>query len=67
VSSDLIQALDRLRDSVDSLRSAIEATAGQVRMRPADVYLADLKDLRDKGLIDEGAYEKKKRGFLDKI
>jgi gamma-glutamylcyclotransferase (GGCT)/AIG2-like uncharacterized protein YtfP len=66
VSSDLIQALDRLRDSVDSLRSAIEATAGQGRMRPADVYLDNLKDLRDKGLIDEGAYEKK-RGFLDKI
>jgi uncharacterized protein YutE (UPF0331/DUF86 family) len=51
---------------VDSLRSAIEATAGQGRLRPADVYRDNLKDLRDKGLIDEGAYEKK-RGFLDKI
>jgi len=67
VSSELIQALDRLRDSVDSLRSAIEATGGPGRMRPADVHLDDLKDLRDKELIDEGAYEQKKKGFLDKI
>jgi len=26
-----------------------------------------VKDMRDKGLIDEGAYAQKKRGFLDKI
>ena len=67
MTAELIQALDRLRDSVDSLRSAIEGTAGQGRTRPADVYLDDLKDLRDKGLIEEGTYAQKKKGFLDKI
>ena len=67
MSSELIQALDRLRDSVDSLRSTIEEAGRQNRVPTVETYLDDLQSLRDKGLIDEEAYTKKRNGFLDKL
>jgi len=66
MSSELVQALDRLHDSIDSLRITMEA-AGRTPQRPAEVYLEDLEGLRDRGLIDEKTYARKRNGFLDKL
>jgi hypothetical protein len=66
MSSELVQALDRLRDSVDSLRLTMEA-ARRNPQRPADVYIEDLDGLRESGLIDKDTYARKRNGFLDKL
>jgi hypothetical protein len=67
VTADLAQALDRLRESVEALRSTIEETGRRDAGGPSRVYLDDLQSLHDRGRIDAEAVAEKKRSFLDKI
>jgi hypothetical protein len=67
MSSELVQALDRLRESVDALRDTIVDIAGPSEARPGQVYLDELQEMRAKGLIDERAFADKRKAFLDKF
>jgi hypothetical protein len=67
MDSELIQALDRLRESVDALRGKIVDLTGPNAPRPGLAYLDDLREMRAKGLIDEKAFADKERAYLDKI
>jgi hypothetical protein len=67
MDSELVNALDRLRASVDALRTVIETAVDPRAHRPHELYLEDLRDLRDKGLIDERVYAEKRAGYLDKV
>ena len=67
MESELIQALDRLRQAVDELRSTIEDAVGPNARRPGQVYLDELQEMHAKGLIDEETLAGKKSRFLDKF
>jgi hypothetical protein len=67
MESELIQALDRLRQSVDELRSTIEGAVGPNARRAGQVYLDELHEMHAKGLIDEETLAGKKSRFLDKF
>lgn len=67
MSSELALALDRLCESVDALRITINQAAAQRQLRPSEVYLDDLRGLRDSGLIDQATYARKVDGFLERI
>jgi hypothetical protein len=49
------------------LRITINEAAAQRQLRPSEVYLDDLRGLRDSGLIDHATYARKVDGFLEKI
>lgn len=67
MDSELVHAIDRLRESVDALRDTIADVAGPRDSGPAQVYLDEIERLRAKGLIDERALAAKKKAFLDKF
>ena len=66
MNSELVQAFDRLRASVDALRDTIMDLTGPNAPRPGRVHLDDLVEMRAKGLIDESGLTEKERAFLDK-
>lgn len=67
MSSELVQALDRLRESVDALRGTIVDITGPNAPRPGQAYLDELQEMRAKGLIDERTFADKQRAFVDKF
>ena len=67
MNSELVQALDRLRESVDALRDTIVDIAGPKRSHGGQAYLDDLQEMRAEGLIDETAFAAKEKAFLDKF
>lgn len=67
MKSELVQALDRLRESVDALRATIVEATGPNPPRPGQAYLDEIQEMRARGLIDETAFANKKRAFLDKF
>ena len=67
MDSEVVQAIDRLRESVDALRDTIVEIAGPSAVRPGHVYLDELREMRAQGLIDENVLADKTRAFLDKF
>jgi hypothetical protein len=67
MDSEVVRAIDRLRESVDALRETIVEIAGPSTARPGHVYLDELREMRAEGLIDEKAFADKSRGFLEKF
>jgi hypothetical protein len=67
MDSEVVQAIDRLRESVDALRDTIVEIAGPSAARPGNVYLDELREMRAQGLIDEKAFADKRKAFLDKF
>ncbi len=67
MDSDVVHAIDRLRESVDALRDTIVEIAGPSAARPGHVYLDELREMRAEGLINEKALADKSRAFLDKF
>jgi hypothetical protein len=66
MNSELVQALDRLRESVDSLRSTFE-DAARPHGYPGQLYLDELREMHAKGLIDDKTLADKQEAFLDKF
>jgi hypothetical protein len=67
MDAELVQALNKLRESVDALRGAIVEITGPNASGPGQTYLDELREMHAKGLIDEKTWAAKEKAFLAKF